>query len=155
MHHTDESNHSDSLEFITFHIADEEYCVDIMAVREIRGWTRATALPHTPEYVCGVINLRGTVLPIIDLAARLSLGKAQPSSRHVIIVLQVRDQIVGLLVDAVSDILTVAATELHSTPSVSSEIAKVFVKSVLAIDKRMIRLIDVERVFPEQVSDAA
>ena len=155
MDYTDESIASDSLEFITFHIGDEEYCVDIMAVREIRGWTRATALPHTPDYVCGVINLRGTVLPIVDLAARLALGKTEPSSRHVIIVLQVRDQVVGLLVDAVSDIMTVAISELHPTPSVASEIAKVFVKNVVAFEKRMIRMIDVERVFPEQTADAA
>ena len=94
-------------ELISFRIGDQEFCVDIMAVREIRGWTPATALPHSPAYVQGVINLRGAVLPIVDLAARLGLKPAEPTVRHVIIVAQVGEQVVGLLVDAVSDILTV------------------------------------------------
>src|SRR5579872_4111430 len=94
-------------ELISFRIGAQEFCVDIMAVREIRGWTAATALPQAPAFVRGVINLRGAVLPIVDLGARLGLGVADPTARHVIIVAQVQNQIVGLLVDAVSDILTV------------------------------------------------
>lgn len=147
--------HAPTLEFITFHIGEEEYCVDIMAVREIRGWTRATALPHAPHYVTGVINLRGTVLPIVDLAARLGVGATDPTSRHVIIVLQIEGQVIGLLADAVSDIMTVSAEEMHATPDVDSETAKLFVKSILAVDDRMIRLIDVAKVFPTQGSASA
>ncbi len=153
---TERKTYSPTLEFITFHIGEEEYCVDIMAVREIRGWTRATALPHAPHYVSGVINLRGTVLPIIDLAARLGVGATEPTSRHVIIVLQVEGQVVGLLADAVSDIMTVKAEEMHATPNVDSETAKLFVKGILAVDERMIRQIDVAKVFPaQQQQDAA
>ena len=77
-----------------------------MSVREIRGWTPATALPHAPAYVRGVINLRGSVLPIVDLAERLGFPQTEATQRHVIIVVQVDAQIVGLLVDAVSDILS-------------------------------------------------
>ena len=84
----------------------QEFCIDIMSVREIRGWTPATALPHAPAYVRGVINLRGSVLPIVDLAERLGFPPTDASARQVIIVVQVGAQIVGLLVDAVSDILT-------------------------------------------------
>ena len=86
-----------------------------MSVREIRGWTPATALPHAPAYVRGVINLRGSVLPIVDLAAAPRLSRRPtPSARHVIIVVQVGAQIVGLLVDAVSDILTLTTDERSS-----------------------------------------
>src|ERR1700684_2210346 len=87
-------------ELISFRVGAQEFCVDIMAVREIRGWTAATALPQSPTYVRGVINLRGAVLPIVDLAARLGFASADPTARHVIIVTQIGDQLVGLLVDA-------------------------------------------------------
>jgi purine-binding chemotaxis protein CheW len=88
-------------EFIAFRIGVQEFCIDIMSVREIRGWTPATALPHAPPYVRGVINLRGSVLPIVDLAERLGFPPTDASARQVIIVVQVGAQIVGLLVDAV------------------------------------------------------
>ncbi len=95
-------------ELMAFRIGAQEFCVDIMAVREIRGFAPATPLPQSPAFVRGVINLRGAVLPIIDLSARLGFPPAEPTARHVIMVVQVGNQTVGLLVDAVSDILTVA-----------------------------------------------
>ena len=97
-----------SRELIAFRIGDQEFCVNIMSVREIRGWTPATPMPHSPSYMKGVLNLRGAVLPIIDLSARLGMRPTEPSPRHVIIVAQVNRKVVGLLVEAVSDILTVA-----------------------------------------------
>ena len=93
-------------EFVAFRVGAQDFCVDIMGVREIRGWTPATPLPHAPPFVRGVINLRGAVLPIVDLAMRFGLGLTEPTPRSVIIVVHVHQQIVGLLVDAVSDILT-------------------------------------------------
>lgn len=95
-------------ELIAFRIGAQEFCVDIMSVREIRGFTPATVLPRAPSFVRGVINLRGAVLPIVDLAARLGFPATDPTVRHVIMVVQVERQVVGLLVDAVLDILTVA-----------------------------------------------
>jgi purine-binding chemotaxis protein CheW len=112
-------------------------------------------LPHSPSFVQGVINLRGTVLPIVDLAARLGLGRAEPTARHVTIVVQIGDQVVGLLVDAVSDILTVAAGEIRPTPDVASEVTRQFVKGVFALDNRMISLIELDEVLPHGVRDAA
>src|SRR3954470_11270747 len=103
-------------ELITFRVADQEYGVDITDVREIRGWTPATPLPRTPPYVRGVINLRGAVLPIVDMAARMGFAASEPSVRHVIIVVWIEGQLVGLLVDAVCDILPVAEADLQSTP---------------------------------------
>ena len=135
-------------ELVSFRIGDQEFCVDIMSVREIRGWTPATVLPHSPNYVRGVINLRGAVLSIVDLGGRFGLPLADPSARHVIIVAQVGQQVVGLLVDAVSDILTVATDTIQPTPDVASELARSFVKGVLAIDNRMISLISLENVLP-------
>lgn len=127
-----------SRELIAFRIGDQEFCVNIMSVREIRGWTPATPLPHSPHYVMGVINLRGAVLPIMDLSLRLGMKPAEPTARHVIIVAQVKSRIVGLLVDAVSDILTVNDADIQPTPEVSSDLEKQYARGILAIDKRMI-----------------
>ena len=111
-----------SRELIAFRIGDQEFCVNIMLVREIRGWTPATALPHAPPFVMGVINLRGVVLPIVDLAGRLGMKTAEPTPRHVIIVTQVKSKVIGLLVDAVSDILTVTDDNIQPTPEISSDL---------------------------------
>jgi len=142
-------------ELIAFRIGDQEFCVNVMSVREIRGWTPATAMPHSPGYVKGVINLRGAVLPIIDLSARLGMPATVPTARHVIIVAQVHRKVVGLLVDAVSDILTVTEDNVQPTPEIASELQRQFARGILAIDKRMICLLELEAIFPETESEAA
>jgi purine-binding chemotaxis protein CheW len=146
---------SGARELIAFRIGDQEFCVDIMSVREIRGWTPATPMPHAPDYMLGVINLRGVVLPIIDLAARLGMSPAEPTVRHVIIVVQSRHSIVGLLVEAVSDILSVTNDNIQPTPDVSSDFERTFARGVLSIEKRMICLIELDAVFPQTESEAA
>ena len=142
-------------ELISFRIGAQEFCVDIMAIREIRGWTPATALPQSPSFVKGVINLRGAVLPIVDLASRLGFESTEASDRNVIIVAQIGEQVVGLLVDAVSDILTVTDDVIQPTPDVASETAKSFIRGLIAMDGRMISLIGLERVLPDTELEAA
>jgi purine-binding chemotaxis protein CheW len=144
-----------TIELMAFRIGAQEFCVDIVSVREIRGWTPATALPHSPAFVRGVINLRGAVLPIVDLAARLGLPAIEANSRNVVIVAQIGRQIVGLLVDAVSEILTVAEEAIQPTPDVASEMAKTFVRGVLAMQGRMISLIALDDLLPKSQRDAA
>ncbi len=135
-------------ELIAFRIGEQEFCVDIMSIREIRGWAPATAVPHSPSFVRGVINLRGAVLSIVDLGARFGFPVTETTARHVIIVAQVNHQVVGLLVDAVSDIITVTGDSIQPTPDVSSDLARSFVQGVLAVDGRMISLIALENVLP-------
>ncbi len=142
-------------ELISFRIGSQEFCVDIMAVREIRGWTAATALPQSPAFVRGVINLRGAVLPIVDLAARLGFDATQTTDRHVIIVAQILGQTVGLLVDAVSDILTITDEVVQPTPDVASDMAKTFVRGLLAVEGRMISLVGLDHILPQELQDAA
>ncbi len=137
-------------ELIAFAVGNQEFCIDVMSVREIRGWTPATVLPHSQPFVRGVINLRGAVLPIMDLAVRLGFPPTEPKGRHVIIVAQVGSQVVGLLVDAVSDILTVTDAEILPPPDVASEMAKRFVSGLLAQDGRMVSLLSVDQVLPER-----
>ncbi len=142
-------------EYITFRIGDQYFCIDIMSVREIRGWTPATTLPRAPGYVRGVINLRGVVLPILDLADRLGFPATEPTARHVIIVAQTGKHVVGLLVDAVSDIINMPADKVQPTPDVGSDAARAFVLGVMAIEDRMISLIALESVMPTPVGEAA
>ena len=146
---------SERRELIAFCIGDQEYCVDIMSVREIRGWSPATPLPQTPGYMRGVINLRGAVLPIMDLAERLGLPATTPSDRSVTIVVKVGSRLVGLLVDAVSDILTIAVNSIQPTPDVACDQVKTFVRGLISIEGRMISEIALERLLPEVESMAA
>ena len=143
------------LELIAFRVAEQEFCVDIMGIREIRGWTAATPLPQSPPFVCGVVNLRGSVLPIIDLAARLGFPAVCPTERHVIIVAQIGRQVAGLLVDAVSDILTTGAAAVQATPNIASDTIRSMVRGLLALDGRMISLIALDNLLPSVTAEAA
>jgi len=138
-------------ELIAFRIGDQEFCVDIMQVREIRGWTACTPLPRTPSY----INLRGAVLPIVDLGARLGLATTEPTARHVIMVVSVGGRTLGLLVEAVSDIINMSDDMVQPTPDVACDQVKTFVKGLFAIDGRMVSLISLDRVLPETEAEAA
>ncbi len=145
----------DGSELISFRIGEQEFCVDIMAVREIRGWTPATPVPHSPRFVRGVINLRGAVLPVVDLADRLGLGTAVETARHVIIVVQIGSKVVGLLVDAVCDILSTADHVVQKTPDLAGDQMQSFVKGLIALEGRMISLIDLGLVLEAQHAEAA
>jgi purine-binding chemotaxis protein CheW len=135
-------------EMVTFLIGTQEFCIDVMVVREIRVWTPATPVAHAPGFVCGVINLRGTVLPIIDFSARLGLPPTEPTTRHAILVVQIRDQIIGLLVEGVSEILTISQDIIQPTPDVASQTAKDFVSGIIATEGRMISLIALDAILP-------
>ena len=141
---------NDTIELISFRIDTQEYCLDIMAVREIRGWTEATPLPHSPSYVRGVINLRGAVLPILDFKARLGLGLAEPTARSVIIVVHIGKRLVGLLVDGVSEILAADRLAIQPTPNVGSETVSRFVRGIITVEGRMVSWIALDDVLPEQ-----
>jgi purine-binding chemotaxis protein CheW len=129
-------------QLITFEVEGQVFGVDIMAVREIRAWTPATPLPHVPSYVAGVVNLRGTVLPVIDLAARLGWRGTEATARHVIIVTQVEGQFRGLIVDAVSDIVTVGEDAMQAPPATTGDAVVPFLEGLAAIDERMVMVLD-------------
>jgi len=145
----------DMHELVVFRTADQDFCVDILSVREIRGWTRPASLPHAPSYVQGVINLRGSVLPIIDLAARLGLPSIAANDRNVIIVTTIGTQVAGLLIEAVTEILSIPASAIQPTPDVASEVSRTFVRGVIASEKRLIRQIDVAQLLPNAAGAAA
>jgi purine-binding chemotaxis protein CheW len=144
-----------SLELISFEIGGQAYCIDIRAVREIRGWTPVTRMPHTPPYVLGVINLRGLVMPIIDLRNRLGLGVTEPSSRHVIVVVQDGDRIAGLLVDAVQETFMVDVASLQNPPAMDSTASEIFVDAVIPIEGMMLSRLVVQSLLPRDIASAA
>lgn len=146
---------SDVLELLSFKVGEQEYSVDIMLVREIRGWTRATPLPHSESYVRGVINLRGAVLPILDLASRLGIGRTETTERNVIIVVQMGTQAIGLLVDAVSDIISIPKSELQAPPDIVVDSSNTFVSALTVVEGRMLRIVDLDVVYPTREGTAA
>lgn len=143
------------VELLTFELSDQEYSLDIMCVREIRGWTRATPLPHAPSFMKGVINLRGTVLPVMDLAERLGLPVREKTERNVIIVVKHGDAMTGLLVDAVSDIIALTEEDLQPPPDSTPGQGSGVIKSLTLIDDRMIRVLDLSHIVTTLQSDAA
>ena len=143
------------LELIAFTLGDQEFCIEVMSVREIRSWTPATILPHSPGHVRGVINLRGVVLPVMDLAERLGLAPAEPSDASVIIVTQIGNQIIGLLVDLVSDIFTVSAEDVHAAPDVSKTMDRDQIRGMIPMDERMICFLQLDALFGKIESEAA
>ncbi len=149
------AKHSGVRELISFRVGDQDYCVDIMAVREIRGWSPATQLPQQPPYMRGVINLRGTVLPIMDLAGRLGLPMVEPTVRHVIIVVKAGDRIMGMMVDAVSDILSVTPEMAQETPDLACDDVKTFLDGIITLEGRMISEIALDRLLPSREQIAA
>lgn len=137
------------LELISFEIGGQEFCIDVRSVREIRGWTAATPMPNAPDYLLGVINLRGSVMPVIDLRNRLGLGVTEVSSRHVIVVIQIDAQLVGLLVDGVQETFQVDAGMLQEPPRMESMDSR-FVDAFIPMEKRLLSRLVVSSLYPTE-----
>ena len=141
-------------EMITFLLGQQEFCVDVMSVREIRGWTPSTPLPHSPPYVIGIVNLRGAVLPIVDLATRLGFAPTEPGARHAFLVVEMKGQLIGLLVEGVTEIMTVSESLIQPTPETASEASR-FVSGIIVSEGRMISVLALEAVAPQERLAAA
>lgn len=129
-------------ELITFEVGGQVFGLDIMAIREIRAWSPTTRLPRVPHYVAGVVNLRGTVLPVIDLAARLGWEPTEPTPRHAIIVTQLGSQACGLIVESVSDIVTISGDSLQPPPATTNDAIITFLEGLAAIEDRMVMVLN-------------
>jgi len=130
------------IQFISFAIGDDQYGVDIMAVREIKGWSDITHLPKQPEYVRGVLNLRGAIVPIVDLRCRFGQGLTETSPLHIVIIVQIDGRQVGLIGDRVLDIVSVDASEIQKVPRAGSGPQNDFLFGLVTHDDVMIALID-------------
>jgi purine-binding chemotaxis protein CheW len=135
-------------QYVTFTVGAEEYGVNILSVREIRGWTQESRLPNLPNYVRGVINLRGIIIPIFDLRARFGGGATEVTKRHVVVVIQVGERTRGILVDAISDILAIGRDAIKPPPDVDSGMIEVeYLSGLYTAEQRMVTLLNVERLF--------
>ena len=133
-------------QFISFTVAEEEYGVDIMSIREIKGWTPATALPEVPEYVRGVIDLRGSIVPIIDVRARFHGGQTEVTPTHVILVVAIGEMMVGLLADAVVDIVSVSSSDIQPVPELDHHDHSAFLAGIVSVEGRMVILLDLNHL---------
>ncbi|WP_408586740.1 chemotaxis protein CheW [Novosphingobium sp.] len=132
-------------ELITFEVEGQVFGLDIMSIREIRAWTPTTRLPRVPHYVAGVVNLRGTVLPVVDLAARLGWSATEPTPRHAIIVTQLGAQVGGWIVDSVSDIVTVPSEAMQPPPPTAGNDTVVpFLEGLAAIEDQMVMVLNLQ-----------
>jgi purine-binding chemotaxis protein CheW len=141
------------MESISFSIGEEQYGVDIMSVREIKGWSEVTHLPTQPDHVRGVLNLRGVMVPIIDLRCRFGQGKTEATPLHIVIIVQVESRLIGLLADRVLDILSFEASQVQPVPQVARSSRINFLSGLITIDDTMIALVDLPNLLAEPPGD--
>jgi purine-binding chemotaxis protein CheW len=137
------------MELISLEVAGHAFCIDIRAVREIRGWTAATPLPSAPGYVLGVINLRGAVMPVLDLSNRLGFGATEPSGRHVVVVVQHGEQTVGLMVDVVQETVMLDASQLQPPPRYDGS-GEAFVDALIPREGVILSRLNVPSLLPPE-----
>lgn len=148
-----------SNQMLTFTLGDETYGVDILRVQEIRGWTPVTRIPQTPPHVLGVLNLRGSIVPIVDLRMRFMLQHAQYTPLTVIIVLSVESPAgrrdFGVVVDGVSDVIDVASTDIKPTPDLGSQVSTEFIEGLASVSERMVMVLDIDRLIGGEIMNVA
>lgn len=144
------------MEIILLEVAGHAFCIDIGSVREIRGFTASTPLPQAPDYVLGVINLRGAVMPVLDLRARLGLGVTEVTGRHVIVVVHNEDRPAGLLVDAVQETMLLDLAQLQPPPRYEGSVDdEVFVDALIPLEGRILGRLSVRALLPQEALAAA
>ncbi len=136
-------------ELLSIRIGEQEFAMDIRSIREIRGWIASTPLPHAPSYVKGMINLRGTVLLVIDLAERLGLVSREPNAASVVVVVESGNRVAGLLVDAVCDIITVTDEVRQATPDAGSRSSHEYIEGLIMRESRIISIVSIPAIMPD------
>ncbi len=144
------SSSGSSRELLTFTLGGEEYGIDILKVQEIRGYDAVTAIANTPDFIKGVINLRGIIVPIVDMRIKFHLGKAEYDQFTVVIILNVANRVVGMVVDGVSDVITLTPEQIRPAPEFGSAIDTQYVMGLGTVDERMLILVDIEKLMTSQ-----
>jgi purine-binding chemotaxis protein CheW len=147
-------NAAAQVQFISFAIGNDQYGVDIMSVREIKGWSEISHLPRQPEYVRGVLNLRGAMVPIIDLRCRFGQGLTEATPIHVVIIVQVDSQLIGLLADRVLDIVSFDAAQVQPVPKTAQASRTGFLSGLVTVDGALLALIDLPNLLSLPAGDA-
>ena len=139
-------DNEDGQQYLTFDLGGQEYGVGILTVQEIRGWSAVTAIPHSPKWLLGVINLRGVVVPIVDLRIRFELDRVEFNESTVVIILNLVDRVVGVVVDAVSDVITLSNAQIKPAPMLGNNTNTSHIIGFGTLDERMRILLDVDRL---------
>ncbi len=144
-------------QFLTFMLGGDEYGVDILRVQEIKGWEAATDIPNTPDFIHGVMNLRGTIVPVIDLRRRFGMEAVEYTPTTVVIVLKIKgsnqDRVMGFIVDAVSDVYNIEADELKEPPDFGTSVDTEFVKALATVDDKMVILLDIDHLVEDGLKE--
>ncbi len=140
----DEGNYTQ--EFLTFTLGAEEYAIDILKVQEIRGYEQPTSIANAPTYIKGVINLRGTIVPIVDLRIKFNVGTAEYTPFTVVIILNIGERVVGAVVDSVSDVIMLASGEIRPAPEFAATVDTRYIRGLCTHDERMLIVVDIERL---------
>jgi purine-binding chemotaxis protein CheW len=133
-------------EFLTFTLGSEEYGMDILKVQEIRGYDAVTTIANTPEFIKGVINLRGTIVPIVDLRIKFHLGTVEYNQLTVVIILNLGHRVVGIVVDSVSDVLALTPEQIRPAPDLSAGLDTRYLMGLGTVGERMLILVDIEKL---------
>jgi purine-binding chemotaxis protein CheW len=133
-------------EFLTFTLGSEEYGIDILKVQEIRGYDAVTSIANTPDFIKGVINLRGTIVPIVDLRIKFRLGKVEYDQLTVVIILNLGQRVLGIVVDGVSDVLALTLEHIRPAPELSSTLDTRYITGLGTVGERMLILVDIEKL---------
>ena len=133
-------------EFLTFTLGTEEYGIEILKVQEIRSYEQVTKIANSPDFIKGVVNLRGTIVPIVDMRIKFSLGNADYTEFTVVIILNVAGRVVGMVVDSVSDVIALAGEQIRPAPDFSSSLDVAYITGLGTVDQRMLILVDIEKL---------
>ena len=133
-------------EYLTFRLDQEEYGIDILKVQEIRGYEPPTRIAHAPAFIKGVVNLRGTIIPIVDMRLKFNCSKAEYNSFTVVIILNLRNRVVGIVVDSVSDVMELSAESIRPAPDIESVIDNGCILGLGSVAERMLILLDIEKL---------
>lgn len=148
-HATKTSSSEDSdfrQEFLTFTLGPEEYAIDILKVQEIRGYDAVTKIANAPVFIKGVINLRGTIVPIVDLRIKFSIGEATYTPFTIVIILNIGSRVIGIVVDSVSDVITLGRSQIRPPPEFSSTLGARYILGLGTVDERMLIVVDIEKL---------
>lgn len=137
---------TDGSQYLTFRLGEEEYGVEILKVQEIKGYSAITPIPNTPAYLKGVMNLRGTIVPVVDLRAKFTMAEAEYNQFTVIIVLTVGTKVMGLVVDAVSDVLNIPRADIQATPDFGAQVDARFISGMARAGDKLVVLLDIDKV---------
>jgi purine-binding chemotaxis protein CheW len=137
---------TDGSQYLTFRLGQEEYGVEILKVQEIKGYSTVTPIPHMPAYLKGVMNLRGTIVPVVDLRAKFAMAKADYNPFTVIIVVTVETKVMGLIVDAVSDVLNIPKADVQAAPDFGGQVDARYINGMAKTGDKLVVLLDIDRV---------